>query len=74
MVDDCDGFDPGFEDVGRVTGIEGPRMGLPGGILPLRLFELLFEVCKSSVEVFFAHMFEVTPSPLLLVPDAGSGL
>jgi hypothetical protein len=49
-------------------------MGLLGGILPLRLFELLFEVCKSSVEVFFAHMFEVTPSPLLLVPDAGSGL
>ena len=55
LVNDCDRFRPGFEDFGGVTGIEGARMRLFGGISALGFFEFLLEVGEALVEVLFAH-------------------
>jgi hypothetical protein len=55
LVDDCDGFHPGFEYLGGVTRVEIAWMGFSGCISALRLFEFSFEVGEPFFQVFFAH-------------------
>ena len=59
LVDDGDGFGPGFEGVGGVADVEGAGMGLFGGVFAPGFFESLFEVGEPLAEVFFAHSFRL---------------
>ena len=59
LVDDGDGFDPGFEDFGGVAGVEGARMRQLGGIVALGFFESLFEVGEALFEILLAHGLRV---------------
>ncbi len=47
FLEDCDRFDPGFEDLCGVACVEVARMRLFGGVSALRLFEFFFEVGQS---------------------------